>query len=616
MRLLYLMLPALVLSVSAAAQSTPVAEIIRYDKVLSVTSATEAKLVVTERIRVNSENGADLAIFTYSTDRYNVISSFSGKIDAGGKTIKKLRQSDIETVKFSDSFADDSYVNYYRPVSTYPYEVEYNYTISMKNAIAVYPSFFPLFRANVSLHEASYEIDVPSGTEIQYRSSQEPLVENTPRQDVYKWIVKDIPAFRKEAGMPDAESFLPFVYVCPLEFSYLGYKGSQSSWKSVGRWLYDIFPQDSSLPDGLVAKIRESVADCNSDLEKLRALYNFLRDNTRYVSIQLGIGGFAPASPSEVFRTGYGDCKALSYYMKMMLAELGINSEYTIVDTDSRTLRRGFSSIGQMDHAMLCVPMQNDTVWVECTNPRVPLGFRTSSIAGHQNVLIKEDGGELVRAAGYPDSLRVSTDVMEVNLAGDGSARVKVNRTRVLDDAMPYVEFNTLEKKTADRMLTSAFNCHADNVSLDSFKDNFMDYAGGDYVPEVHLGYSFTTGTLAKLAGDRIIVPVSVFKKGLSYQRSKREYDYTGFSGEKIVEICTFTVPEGFLIETVPENVNVNCQFADYSMIYEVKDNAVTVSFSFKMKPFHIKAEEYSSYREFVKDFNKSVATDIVLKRG
>ena len=54
-------------------------------------------------------------------------------------------------------------------------------------------------------------------------------------------------------------------------------------------------------------------------------------------------------------------------------------------DTNRADFLPGYSGIGQMNHAMLCVPLpeKKDTLWLECTNPSVPLGYRHEDVAGH-----------------------------------------------------------------------------------------------------------------------------------------------------------------------------------------------------------------------------------------
>ena len=104
-------------------------------------------------------------------------------------------------------------------------------------------------------------------------------------------------------------------------------------------------------------KLHGLTAHCSTDREKVKAIYDYLAKTTRYVSIQLGIGGLQPIAASDVCRTGFGDCKGLSNYTRAMLKEIGIPSTYTVISTTNERLLPDFSSANQMNHVILQVPL-------------------------------------------------------------------------------------------------------------------------------------------------------------------------------------------------------------------------------------------------------------------
>lgn len=611
-----LLLALCLLSCSFQLYSEPVGKILRRDWLLTVKSATDMRLDVTERILVNNENGDELSDFVYFTDAAHSITSFSGKIETGGKVVRKIKQADLATVQYSDAFADDTYINAYSPSSVYPYVVEYTWSVSMKKGIAVFPSFFPVSRSDVAVEEASYIIDAPSGMKVNYKSSSRPEIADDGKNTRYKWSWSGYEGFVTESHSPSFFEYVPYVMACPDEFSYFGKKGCQGNWNEVGKWLCGIFPEEGQLPESLALEAHKAVAGCADDLSKLRALYEWLGSHTRYVSIQLGIGGYSPMSPAQVMKTGYGDCKALSFLLREMLAEVGVHSEYFIVNTERRSLHDGFSTIGQMDHAMLCVPIQKDTVWVECTNTRVPLGFRHSSVAGHEIVLVGDGGGRKMRVPDYPDSLRSSRDDAEITIGPDGSADILIHRRRLLDEAMEYDDFMKRDRKEAHNMLSRALRCHPDNMEILSFKDNFGAYSGTpDYFPEVCLDYRFSTMSYARYSGDRLFIPVSPFNAGLSVQKTARKNDFVTVKGSSDVSSIVLTVPEGYELEFMPASSEYSCEAGWYRLESSVDGNVIRAELSVGMNPCRLQPGDYGVYRDFAKSFNKVWDTMIVLKK-
>ena len=91
----------------------------------------------------------------------------------------------------------------------------------------------------------------------------------------------------------------------------------------------------------------------------------------------MDLGGLQPFDAKTVFETGCGDCKALSNYMFSLLKLIGVRSYPAIVSSGTyiEPIFLEFPNFQQFDHAILCVPHLKDTIWLECTNQKIPFGF-------------------------------------------------------------------------------------------------------------------------------------------------------------------------------------------------------------------------------------------------
>ncbi len=602
---------------AGVAHAQPAAEVLEMEAKFTLSSPTEARYEVHQRVRVNKQNGLKAGTFVVYTDEFRTLSSFSGSITSGGKVIRKLKKDDVYVSLESDALADKSYVNGYEPTAPYPFEVEYKYTISYRKAIASFPSFIPMEDYDVPVRSASYTIAVPWTKKIQYKASSAPEETLSKNDMVYRWEFKDLPGISREGSMPPLSELVPFVHASPLEFQFAGTSGTQNDWNEVGQWLWSLMPARPALPANVQQEIADLTKDCTSDLEKIRVVYDYLRLHTRYISIQLGIGGFAPTAPERVAASGFGDCKALSFYMQQLLALLGIGSEYVIVNTNRAKLYDGYASVGQMNHAILCVPMQQDTLWVECTNPSVPLGYRHEDIAGHEAVLIRHDGGKLTRIPAYPDSLRVEADRMEVRLAADGSARVAVERTTRLDCAERFFDFAELKADDARKFLLSGVQGHPEDFRVESFSDNFRNYDGTPgYVPEARVRFSFGVSGVGRVNGDRMFVRVFPYQVAMSAQKSARKHDMVVGRATTSRDSVFIVVPEGYAVEHLPEGRTLSCPVADFRQEFRQVDGGVLAVCEIRMKPGRMPAADYPEYRELAKAVNKAYESSLVLKKN
>ena len=262
---------------------------------------------------------------------------------------------------------------------------------------------------------------------------------------------------------------IPHAFIIPAKFHFDGSNGKQSSWTELGKWQYELLEGRDILPPALLEEVLKITADCTTPLEKVKAIYDFLGRTTRYVSIQLGIGGLQPASATDVYRTGFGDCKALTNYTRAMLASIGIPSYYTVISTEDVTMIREFSSVNQGNHVILQVPMINDTLWLECTNPKLPLGYVHQSIAGHDAMVVKPSGGEIHTLPNYPDSLNKQIISAHIEINPKKETKIQVN---MISHAFQYEDKFGMEKLPPNKLKDVFLN------SLDLGRANRQGYPG------------------------------------------------------------------------------------------------------------------------------------------
>lgn len=604
--------------------SVPVAEvtITENKEVFTLTSPKSGELTVSRTVVVNSKDGISEAALELYCDSFRSLQSFSGFIMSAGSKPEKLKKKDLTSVALSEGLDDDDLTYYYTPSGQYPMTVHYEYKMLYHGGLAQFPTFFPVESEKAALEKASYEVNVPAGYGIKYYGSQNlefnKLTENG--RDRYCWTVTDFEPIVAEDLMPSVLERLPYLYASPEIINLGGYEGSQKTWRDLGLWLFNLQDGCQNLSEEEKARVRDMTADCATNLEKLQVLYKYLRDRTRYVSIQLGIGGLRPFPAAEVSKMGFGDCKGLSNYMKALLAAAGIESDYYIISTRRANLFEDYVSPGQMDHVMLAVPMPEirDTVWVECTNPALPLGYRHVHAAGHEVVLVKQDGGERVRIPAYPDSLSRRINSLDVTILPTGFAKVSAHRTLTMAYAESTIGFTELIPTRQVQRISAGFKILTEDVAIDAVTDNFGDFIkdGKDYVPRMDFDYHFVTASYGNVSGNRLFIPVNPWSRLLPVQKSKRVNELYLRGTDRLEDVIVLHLPYGYTLEGVPEDVSIDSDFGALTSTIKVSEDGRTIEIhqSMKMKPFRKPAEEYGAYRDFARAVGKAYSANIVLK--
>lgn len=595
----------------------PDAVILSLKENFTMTSPVSGSYKVSSEVLVNNEKGLRQATPIIYIDSFKTIGNFSGEIETGGRKIK-FGKKDLITQSISSGLAEDSYISAYQPSGSYPFTVRYEYTVNYKGGIANFPVFAPIETENVLIKSASYTLDLPAGTEIvSYANKVQELPPVQTKDRVrLEWKVEDFQPFRSEFFMPPSTELVPVLYVAPKEFEYGQTSGSQSDWKEYGLWLSKLQNGSDYLSESTISKLREITKDCSNDFEKLKVLYNYLRETTRYVAIELGIGKLKPIAASEVERSGYGDCKALSNYLYAMLKAVGVPSVYYIINTKRATLLPGFTSTGQMNHAMLAVPLREsgDTVFVECTNPRIPLGYRHDNVAGHQIVLIHPEGGELTRVGSYDDSLRRTTQRTDVLLEADGNAAFQVRQEYFLDFAESFFSWDDIKPESKQRFLTEGFKMHPESFRINWNKDNFDSFIPGQpFCPAESISFSFSASKYGRTENGRMFVPLNSVNKKIPTQKSERINDICIPAAYTQTDTTVVHIPKGYSVESMPGSTILDTPWASYSSTASCSGDCVTIVQSLSFKKYRSGKDTYPVFKDFISKVNQSYDSILVL---
>ena len=307
-----------------------------YQQEVEIKSEKLAIVKVTEVRTILNKNGVQNTLFMELYSPMNKISNIKGKMyNELGEKIKNLSSDDIIDHSFIIGYTmyDDNRVKFYDPKNlTYPLTVEYSYEIDLKQTL-----FLPTWShdvENVSFEKSIFIFKTPADYPFRYKeyNIEKPVEKSKDGdKDVYIWSLNNLGARNHEPMSSNTLPSYPMVKLVPKNFEVGDTKGSTESWKDLGEWVTTLIDKKDKLPESTISKMKEISASCNSEFEKVKKVYEFMQQKTRYVSIQVGIGGWQPFDAELVDKNSYGDCKALANYTKSLLSAAGIKSYYTLV---------------------------------------------------------------------------------------------------------------------------------------------------------------------------------------------------------------------------------------------------------------------------------------------
>jgi hypothetical protein len=416
-------------------------------------------------------------------------------------------------------------------------------------------------------------------------------------------------SLRTEPFSPSPAFILPNVRIAPENFFY-GEPGSITSWQTFGNWQYRLMEGMEVLPDKEKDRISEIARSCNDRKEIVKALYHYMQDNTHYVNVTIDIGGLKPYPASYVSVNHYGDCKALTNYMKAILACAGIDSKYTIVYAGEQPgiLRRDLPG-QQFNHAILTVPLGNDTIWLENTDNTSPFGYLGTFTQNREALLIDENQSRIIRLPELQEMDVIGGSRFVFILKKDGLADVSIRSVR------RGSEFEYLSQ------LQSNYNINFQNEQIHEMVP-FSNFELNDWkiirpnrdATEINVVFDLQVQNVLRNAGEDYyfsIVPAEIPDPGLP---SNRHFPVSIPYPVACSDTMFYVLPEGTTQVTLPENSSINNEFGTYHLTFSHNPGTVTIIRKFLLRPGYYSLQEYPGLYSFLNKIRNEEKRKILIQ--
>lgn len=577
----------------------------------------------TETIRhvvtVLNQDGRDAGeLYVYYDDRLRHLKKLTGQIrDAQGKVVRKLKKDDQEDYSAISGYSlyEENRVRLARLYHhAYPYTVEFEYEI-LHDGLINWPTWYPQ-EDGMPVVFGRFEVVTAADVDVRYQvrgTTLEPVVSQKGNEKTFRWEVAALPPFEMEPFGPVWRDQVIAVHTAPAAFEIEGARGDMRSWQTFGQWYYALGEGRAALPPDARLEVQRRTQGLTDDREKVRRLYEYLQEKTRYVSIQLGLGGWQTFDAAYVHERGYGDCKALTNYMRALLKEAGIPSFPALIRGGTRApeVLSEFPS-NQFNHVVLSVPMRADTVWLECTSQIKPFGHLGSFTEDRYALLVKPGGGELVRTprSRAHDNRQVRHARVRLDASGDAAAEVHTRYTGNQQDDIRQ-DLATLSGRERTEWLH-------DHIDLPSFELASADFSSLDARTMIlDLPMTLNLPRYAARTGKRLFLPVNLLQRWShvppTVEARTQPVNYFPYAFLD-ADTIRYTLPQGFAIEAMPEPVEVETAFGRYAAEVAVEpDGALAYYRRLEITQASFPAEEYDAFREFMRQVAQADHAQVVL---
>lgn len=537
--------------------------------------------------------------------------------DARGNEIKRLRRKDFKEIPYSaGSIITDNIATYleYTPTQ-YPFTIVYESTITDSNT-AFLPQWLPLGRANVGIENSTFTVTCPDALGLKFIESNfadYSIIKNTVTDGV-SFSAINLPAFRNEQSAPDIESFMPHVKFAIESFHLEGVDGDVVNWENFSSWTYNnLIAGTSDLSDDTKERVKALVGEEKDPIEKAKIIYQYVQNKTRYVSIQVGIGGWRPMKAKDVDRLGYGDCKALTNYTRALLDVVDVPSYYAIIygGGNKKDMNPEFVSM-QGNHIILAIPNGDDIIWLECTSQIQPFGFLGDFTDDRLALLVKPAGGTLVRTSKYTgnDNSQISKGSYKLDGSGGISANIDI-RSR----GIQYDNKQGLPGKSVEELHLY----YKDYFKVGNLKLASTKLENDKTQPELIESIAMNAPGYANVISNRLMFAVNAFNQysnvPIRYKNriAPVEIQRGFYDNDEI----TIELPAGYSVEAIPSNVSISEKYGQYSAEFTlINPSKMLYKRSLLINEGKYNPSEYEDYRKFAEQIARAENSKMVLVKN
>ncbi|SHF69179.1 protein of unknown function [Flavobacterium fluvii] len=594
--------------------------IVRLDQI-DIVIASQRSMNIKEKrvVTVLNEKGQNAIDAYESYDKRRVIKNIQATVfDAFGNEIKKIKRKDFKDQSSVDGgtlFSDGRVMYLDYTATQYPYTIVFESEIETSTT-AFIPQWFPLSDYLLSIEKSVLNVSFPENLgfrkrELNFSNFKIKTTADTSTQLSY--LATNILAQKEEDYSPNISKIFPRVMMGLEFFNLEGVDGNAKTWKEFGKWWSDkILTGTEELPEETKAKMKTLVGDEKDPIKKAKIIYKYVQEKSRYVAIMEGIGGWKPMPVKDVDRLGYGDCKALSNYTKSLLNAVDVPSYYTKLygSKDKQNIESDFVS-QQGNHIILTIPNGENYVFLECTSQDDPFGYQANFTDDRDVLVIKPDGGEIIRTKKYENKDNVQVNKGKYSLDDNGKFSGTIS---MVSEGSQYGKFHIVTTPpTEQEAYYKEYWGNIGNLKID--KTRFSnDKEKVRFTEDMEI----SADNYWKISNGKMIFVVNAYNQytGSVKRIRNRKNPFEIQRGYYDVDEVSISLPTGFSIESLPQNFELNTKFGEYKTEIIKKDNNnIVYKRSLLVKRGLYKNIEYDEYRLFMEQISRNDNAKIILTK-
>jgi hypothetical protein len=431
---------------------------------------------------------------------------------------------------------------------------------------------------------------------------------------VYTYNVKNMPAIVRESSSPGITHYAPHILVMN---KYAEPSGSRyvyfNTLKDQYNWYHKLVLEAGNEQADVKAKTEEIVKGLTTDDAKVKAIYQWVQDNIRYIAFEDGIAGFKPDKAQNVLQKKYGDCKGMANLVTEMLRSINIDARRCWIGT--RHLMYDYSTPSlAVDNHMISVWMNKGTpVYLDATEKYIGMGEVAERIQGRPTLI--EDGADFILGKVPVANYQQNTSVEKRKLSLDGAV-LKGHITQAWkgeNKEMLLSGLNSIRQDKQETALTNYLSRGKNDFAISALKVANLS----DYNKDINIEYDVTWKNAVTDFNQETYIEIDNRRsfEGLKIDTAKRKLPYWFFFKNHLVFETELTLPADKKVETLPESLTIQQPGYTFSGSYKANGTGLSYRCEIILKESQLKPEQFGQWNKDIDQLKNFYNQQVVLTK-
>ncbi|MBX3229736.1 MAG: DUF3857 domain-containing protein [Labilithrix sp.] len=477
--------------------------------------------------------------------------------------------------------------------------------VAHRNAFADYFGEITYLQSTEPIAHSEYVLITPKTRTFYFNKPNVPglqqKIEEQGSSRVWRFTAANVAPLDPEPGAPPLAETLGHVHV-----------STYKSWDDMGRWYWGLVKDQFTADDEVRRRALEITKNAKTDKDKVKAIYDFVVQKTRYVALEFGIHGFKPYRCAQIFARGFGDCKDKATLIVTMLKELGINATIVVLRTGMKgDFEQEPASLAPFDHAIAYVPSLD--WYLDGTAEFTGSGELPAMDRGALAIQINEGKPKLVHLPEPPASESVSSKRIEAAVNADGSAQIDWNVSVSGVHASSW-RGRYHAKATQKQRVQEDLASEIPQLDVQSVTSNDLD----DIESNVEIKAKAKAPSFARKDGDTRTVGMGAREhmvRGYAALSSRRQSlrisALTTEENETVVRL-----PQGAKVLGAPHAASGTTPFGTFKVETETNGNVVRLKTTIALTKSRVAASDYPAFRAFCEQVDRELGQTLTYTVG